>query len=206
MFLQSKKYFKMIKFLFTLFTIFWTFEISAQKVEPYSFQDFRLGMTLENFKNSYPQSKSGQYEKDCESVRFLKMEIPQSEIDSINFLYLSLIKNTESGDKIYITLTFYENKLGFINVIYSKPQILQYFIDGLRDKYGKEVKMYETGYNQQYVHYDWNNLNYKMGFLFDNSFDCKMNSELWFRDEETIKAYREAHRNARLKYYKKRIE
>jgi hypothetical protein len=66
--------------------------------------------------------------------------------------------------------------------------------------------MYPTGDNQKYVHYVWKNLNYKIGFTFNNSFDCKINSTLWFRDEESLKALKEARRNARLKNYKKRIE
>lgn len=175
-----------------------------------SFQDLKLGVGLESFKKKYPNAKVGLCMTDCKKISVIDKDYPRLEysmagIEQITYKYFNVVKKTESGDIIYLSLGFYKDKLGLIKVIYGRRQIMTDVVDALKAKYGKESS--KSIEKNTYTHtnltsYRWTKANVAMTYTYNENLNCEQNSELIFIDLSIKKLIE----NDNLKQSKKRIE
>jgi len=148
-----------IKFTLTLFLIVSFHSLFGQQI-PNKFLGLMIGTSLDTFLESNPDAKEGQF------------WVLNTNISATGMTVYEITKSTSSGDKVQIDCCFKNSKLSIISVEYKDYQLSSDILSGLKTKYGKYSKRFETGYkdfmNGQYRSVDifkWSqNPNYILEF------------------------------------------
>jgi hypothetical protein len=111
----------------------------SQIATPDSFQEFRLGSSLKSFAEKYP------------FVTNVKLPALYSDVKT-DSMCVYILKNqvTKSGDKISITLCFYEESLSVIQVVYKDWQSDKVILGALKEKYGMESRYEDNVLNNHH--------------------------------------------------------